>query len=194
MGLNVIVHLLQELRLLKGRGSLETTKIAIHRKRIVALLRGLIHVIPVAAALYEIVLNWNTYYVGVIAYNQALYQFLAKAHELTIQASLTAIVFSVVRFAVTRGDGLPFGLLFSGLQITQISFLWSMELWGSACSRKLPFYRKIGFLGIICLCAVLATTSGPSSAVLLIPRLDFWPAGSAHIWINATSEDLWPER
>ena len=39
-------------------------------------------------ALFEIILNWNEYYVGARAYNQALYQFLAKVHELMIQASL----------------------------------------------------------------------------------------------------------
>lgn len=49
-------------------------------------------------------------------------------------------------------------------------------------------------LVIISFCFILAAVAGPSSAILLIPRLSNWPAGSTHIWVNATSHDLWPSR
>lgn len=62
-----------------------------------ALLRALIHVVPLSVALWEIVLNWNTNYVGATIRNRAYYQFGAKIHEMTAQASLAAIVFTYVR-------------------------------------------------------------------------------------------------
>lgn len=102
-----------------------------------ALARCLIHLLPVGFALFEIVLNWNEYYVGVETYNQASYQSLAKVHEIMIQASLGAIIFSFVRYELAIGQGLPFGALFSGLQLNQISYLWSMEYWGSIRSPHL---------------------------------------------------------
>ncbi|MCJ1268517.1 hypothetical protein MMC22_008405 [Lobaria immixta] len=119
---------------------------------------------------------------------------MAKAHELTIQASLAAIVFSLVRYEMVLGEGIPFGALFSGLQINQISYLWSMEFWGSTRSRHLSVQRKGRLLGVVFVSALLATASGPSSAVLLIPRVQFWPAGSTQIWVNGTFNDLWPDR
>lgn len=45
---------------------------------------------------------------------------------------------------------------------------------------------------LLAVAIVLAATVGPSSAILLIPRLDYWPAGSTHIWLNTTTQDLWP--
>lgn len=92
------------------------------------------------------------------------------------------------------GKGIPFGALFSGLQINQISYLWSMELWGSMSSNYLSVWRRMIMLVFITLCFMLAAVAGPSSAILLIPRLSNWPAGSTHIWVNATFNDIWPSR
>ena len=131
---------------------------------------------------------------GVSIYNQAVYQLVAKIHEVAIQASLATVVFSYIRHEMTIGNGIPFGTLFSGLQINQIAYLWSMEFWGSLRSPHLPLARKIALLLLIFVSIVLASLSGPSSAILLIPRLDFWPGGSTDIWINATMDDLYPTR
>lgn len=192
LGFNLIVHACGSLRHVTGKGLHEPVKIAIRKDRVIALLRSLIHIIPISVALCEIILNWNTYYVGVSIYNQAVYQIVAKTHELAIQASLATILYSYIRYEMTVGNGIPFGALFSGLQISQISYMWSMEFWGSVRTAHLPLRRKAGLLAIIILSIVLASLSGPSSAVLLVPRLDFWQAGSTDIWINATSEDVYP--
>ena len=195
LGLNVMVSLFKHLqRLLVGIGHTELTKIAIRRSRRIALLHALIHVIPVGVAVWEIVLNWNTYYVGPTIYSLAYYQLGAKAHEMTIQGSLAAILFCYVRCELALGDGLPFGSLFSGLQVSQISYLWSMEFWGSVCSEKLSPYRKARLLTVVVLCVALSAITGPLSAILLIPRLDYWPAGRTDIRVNGTSESLWPNR
>lgn len=198
LGLMIIAHAFRSafrpLRHITGRGLHEPTKKAICKSKTVALLRCLIHLIPVSVALFEIVLNWNTYYVGVSVYNQAVYQLVAKIHEVAIQASLATVVFSYIRYEMTIGNGIPFGTLFSGLQINQIAYLWSMEFWGSLRSPHLPLGRKIAMMFFIPVSIILASLSGPSSAILLIPRLDFWPGGSTDIWINATIDDLYPTR
>lgn len=195
LGLNVVFSFFAFLRYQTvGKGYTEQTKVAIRKSRTTALLRALIHFIPVAVALWEIVLNWNTYFVGYNVYNLAYYQFGAKLHEIAIQASLSAVIFSYVRYELVLGDGIPFGALFSGLQISQVSYFWSMEFWGTICSRTIPAKNKLRLLSVVAASIFLATVTGPSSAILLVPRSDYWPAGSTDIWINITSSSLWPAR
>ena len=195
LGLNLLFSLFVFLRhKTVGKGYTEQTKIAIRKSRTTALLRAMIHFIPVGVALWEIVLNWNTYFVGYDVYNLAYYQFGAKAHEIAIEASLSAVIFSYVRYELMLGDGIPFGALFSGLQISQASYLWSMEFWGTITSRNIPTKSKLRLLTVVTGSIFLATITGPSSAILLVPRLDYWPAGSTQIWINVTSDYLWPNR
>lgn len=194
LGLSVIISSIKFLRHPFGKGFEERTKIAIRKSRPVALLRALVHVVPVGIAIWEVALNWNTYYVGSSALRLVYYQIAAKAHEMMIQASLATIIFSYVRHEMVLGNGIPFGALFSGLQINQLSYLWSMEFWGSVGSNHPSRGKKIASMLLISLCFILAAVAGPSSAILLIPRLDFWPAGSTHIWVNATVNDIWPDR
>ena len=193
-GLSLIANAWGSIRHPVGKGLHEPTKIAISQNRAVSALRALIHLVPVSVAICEIVLNWNTYYVGTARYSQATYQLLAKAHELMIQASIAAVVFCYIRSEMALGSGIPFGLLFSGLQVTQISYLWSMEFWGSITCGLHRNYRKLLLSLLVFLSIFLATVCGPSSAVLLIPRLQYWPGGSTDIWINTTLTELWPER
>ena len=128
LGLGLISSACRSLQhLTVGKGYTEPTKIAVRKSRTTASLRALIHVVPVSVALWEVIMNWNTYYLGTSTHNQAYYQFGAKIHEMTAQASLAAVVFSYVRYEMALGQGLPFGALFSGLQISQASYLWSME-------------------------------------------------------------------
>ncbi len=198
LGLIILAHAFRSafrrFRHITGRGLHEPTKKAIRKDKTVALLRCLIHLLPVSFALFEIILNWNTYYAGISIYSQAVYQVASKIHEVAIQASLATVVFSYIRHEMTIGNGIPFGALFSGLQISQIAYLWSMEFWGSLRSPHLPLCRKIALLFLIVVSIVLASLSGPSSAILLIPRLDFWSGGSTDIWINATIDSLYPTR
>ena len=177
-----------------GKYGTEPLKIVFRQNRPVALLRGLIHIIPVAAALWLIILNWITYYVGSSTYDQIYYQVGAKTLEIMVQASLASIALAYVRHELIRGKGLPFGALFSSLQVSQVSYLWSMEFWGSIASKSLSIYRKLSMLVAITIIFVLAAAAGPSAAILLIPRNDFWPAGSTHIWINATKDEIWPNK
>ena len=101
----------------------ERTKIAIRKNRTIALLRSLVHIVPVGISLWLVSLNWTTYYVGSFTYDQIYYQVGAKAIEFLIQASLAPSIMAYVRYELVLGKGLPFGALFSGLQINQIGYL-----------------------------------------------------------------------
>ena len=104
-----------------GKGYDEPTKITIRKNRTTAMLRAMIHIVPLGVALSEIILNWNRYFVGPTTWNRGYCQFGVKIHEMTAQASLAAIVFTYVRYEISVGQGLPSGALFSGLQILQAS-------------------------------------------------------------------------
>lgn len=194
LSFSLVVHAFRGLRYPRGRGLHEPTKIAIRHSRTIALLRALVHLVPFGFALFEIILNWNVYYVGSKDYSTAAYQVVAKAHEILVQASIAAIIFSAVRRELALGKGIPFGLLFSGLQVSQISYLWSVELWGAVRAEFPRPLRKAALVTLVAGGIILAVASGPASAVLLIPRLQLWPAGHTHIWINATADQLWPAR
>ena len=58
-------------------------------------------------------------------------------------------MFTCIRFESSLGQGLPFGTLFSGLHIPQTSYLWSMKLCGTACSRHLPTHLRVFVVLII---------------------------------------------
>lgn len=144
----------------------------------------------------EIIWNSKGRYIGDTFDKQSYYQFAAKVHEITLQASLVSIVLSYIRFQLTFGDGLPFGAFLSGLQITQVSYLWSTELWSSVfvSSKSFRFRSKLALLGMVIICGLIAATAGPSSAVLLIPRQTRWRSESTYFYVNGTSQDLWPDR
>ena len=75
LGLRIGMTGLKSLRRLSvSKGHDEPTKIAIRRSRTTALLRALIHITPLSVALWGIILNWNTYYVGATTRNIAYYQ------------------------------------------------------------------------------------------------------------------------
>ena len=173
----------------------EPRKIVIRKSRTTSLMRMSIHLIPMSVALLEIILNIRGCYLGSDFDRQSYLQFAAKAHELTVQASLGAMVFSFVRHQVSLGKGMPFGAFLSSLQFSQISYLWSTEFWSSLLAKNYRLAEKLLLFIIVVPCAIIAAVAGPSSATLLIPREGIWPANpSSHFSVNATFLDIWPDR
>ncbi|KAF7596481.1 hypothetical protein BBP40_001353 [Aspergillus hancockii] len=170
--------------------NVETPKVAVRKSRVSALLRALVHLVPIGASLALVILNLKHLYLGATVANVSYLQFAAKAHEIFIQASLTYIVANEIGRQLTRPSGLPFGLIFSPAKVTDVTFLWSSAFAGS--------FRRPGkgFLTLIMVATaiIIATGAGPSSAILMIPRVDRWPAGSTRFWINATAQELWPDK
>ena len=170
----------------------EPKKVTIHRSRSTALFKSLIHVVPVGVALLEICLNLHGHYLGSAFHDQNSYQLIAKAHEILINASLSTIVLSYIRTQLMN-KGLPFGAFLGGLQFLSVSYLWSRELWSSVFTARY-LRQRISFLLLLTACGIIASTSGPSSATLLLPRLALSPVKPTYVLINGTIEDIWPDR
>ena len=192
LGLGIVVTTFHGLF---NRDFSEPEKVVIRKSRLTALLRMFIHIVPMGVALAEIILNMKGHYLGSEFNKQSYVQFAAKAHELTMQASLATIVLSLIRYEVTSREGLPFGAFLGSLQFYQISYLWSIELWSSIFAPDYRLARKLRLLLVIIPCAIIAAVAGPSSANLLIPQKTLWPVNPAsRLSINATFQDIWPDQ
>lgn len=83
IGLNILVSSFKLFRHPWGKGFEEKTKVAIQKRRPTALLRALVHLIPVGVALWEVTLNWNTYYVGSFLLKQVGYIYQNFFHTMS---------------------------------------------------------------------------------------------------------------
>lgn len=163
------------------------------------MLGSLIHFIPVGVAVSISSVNWFGIYIGgELAGQTGMDQeklagllFAAKLHELTITASLAAVLFFYIRHEIALEKGLPFGAVFAGLQFQSVSFFWSQEFWGTVRARY-HIRRKWLLLLIISLCTLLGVSVGPSSGNILKPRQGTWSAGGTKFFIDASATDLWP--
>ena len=173
---------------------LEPEKVAIRQSRVTSLLRALIHLLPLGLALFEITLNWKGHFVGRHFDKQNYLQFAAKAHEIFMQASISTIILSYTRHQISASKGMPFGAVLGALQFVQVSYLWSVELWSAIVSHDFHLRRKLSFTILIIICITVAATAGPSSANLLIARQEIWPEKSSYLAVNATFQDIWPDR
>lgn len=114
----------------------EPEKVAIRQSRVTALLRLLIHALPLGVAIFEVSLNWKGRYVGAHFNKQNYLQFVAKAHEILVQASLATIILSFTRYHISAGKGMPFGAMLVALQFLQVSYLWSVEFGQQSCPKS----------------------------------------------------------
>lgn len=168
------------------------------KSRTEAVLRCAIHVVPISAAIGLVSLNASQYYIGGELSGKhgqdneklAALQFTAKLHELLMLASIGTIVFTYIRRELVLGEGVPFGAIFAGLQFESISLFWSMEFWGIVYNTFQKRHKKWLLITTIILCTLLGVSVGPSTANLMRPRLDNWPAGGTTFWVNATDELL----
>ena len=90
-------------------------------------------------------------------------------------------------------DGLSSGAFLGSVQFLSMSYLWSRELWSSVFTSFCTLRKRITFLLLIMACGIIASTSGRSSAILLIPRMTLWPLNSTYVLINGTMQDIWPD-
>ena len=149
----------------------ERPKVAVYQNRRVALIYSIVHIVPMSAAITFIALNIATFYCGPVSTTTlTALQFAAKTLEITIQASITAILLSIIRSELLGPTSLPLGSLMAPFHTTRVSYLWSLELWGTITSRDHGGWRRL-LLALAMIAAVILTAVvGPSSAVLVIPR------------------------
>lgn len=169
----------------------ERKKVAIYNNLRRTLVGLSVHIIPFAACTTLIVLNLKTYYVGKDVSTTSL-QFLAKLLELLTQASISNMALVYLRWLYLGRGPVPFGTLFAGLQITSLNYLWSLEFLGSASSNCLNGKRKLVFMGFIICNLMLAAAVGPSIAVCLIPKRQFFLTETTSIWASSDHETAFP--
>ncbi|KAL9609350.1 MAG: hypothetical protein Q9167_005875 [Letrouitia subvulpina] len=185
----------------------ESRKVAVDDRRWTAFLKCLPHVFPLAVTIVVLALNIAGFYwqdLGEPHQNNILQalQYVAKAHEITMAASLTSIVVHRLQFDLTTSKGIPFGFLSAGYQLSDPLFLFAKEFWGGATSRTHPsgISRFFPFGYLLVVGFGLTALVGPSSAVAMIPRLDWWdvPTQQAfgefndRLYLNRTYKELWP--
>ena len=175
----------------------ESTKPVLRRSRWIALSRCAIHILPCTVFSFLIYLNFNAIYLGPgFSYTRsdgiylAFFQVAAKCLELACVASLTTVVLHILRYDLIR-DGVPFGLLGSGIFFSQANYIWGPELFVGAL-YSVKSWRRLRLLLVVGTAAIIAVLIAPSSAVLLQPRLQNVPAGETEYFLPATPDELWP--
>lgn len=182
-----------------GRNRNERPKVIMHKSFWIALSRTLVHLLPLSVFASLIYINYNTLYIGPSftwkgqqsdAVFSAMIQVAAKAQELLCVASLAAIVLQALRQELLH-EGLPIGLLGSGLWFSQISSFWSPEFLAAA-PWSIKSARRIRFFLLLVVAGLLAAVIGPASAVLMLPRDQEIPAGGTSFYLNGSPNEIWP--
>ena len=180
----------------------EIPKKAIELKRYRALGKCSKHLLPVGITASLLVLNFSTVFweaPGDPNQNASLdaLQFAAKVHEILIVSSLSMIVLNHIQFELLCGSGIPIGGLFSGFQVSDVDLIWKPGLWATA-SAKEQSTRGTLLVLIVLVSITLGALSGPSSAILMLPSLDWWPGpfsfwpAATEFFIDSASSSLWP--
>ena len=181
---------------------------AVDRRRYNILSHGLPHLVPLLVTIAIISLNARGVYwqdLGLSNQNaklQAL-QYAAKAHEMIMAASLTAIVVYQTRSDLSGPKGVPLGFLTTGFQLNDPSFVFTKKFFGGATARasSIGWSRFSRLTYLLVLGFALTSVVGPSSAVAMIPRLDWWDMSQVEafgreykdrVYFNRTEAELWP--
>ena len=160
----------------------EEPKVAILKDRGLISLRHLLHVMPTLITAAVLGLNFSSIYFVDLGYpnlNVILkaFQFAAKFHELLLAASLSAIVLHHIRYELCD-RGIPFGLVASGFQLGDVRHLFTSQFWSAAFAKQGVKWNVLRPLPLLILGAIsLSVVAGPSSAIALIPELDWWRFG-----------------
>lgn len=152
------------------RSHTEARKIILHQSRRVAGLHALLHITPLTGCIVLFSLNFTNYYVGQNFDGAVGLQFVVKIHELLMQASMGDIVVFIINIQTTSAY-IPLGALSVVVQRYQLAYLWSLDFASAIRSPTFSLGSKIGFICMVIAVSTLGVLVGPSSAVLMIPRL-----------------------
>jgi hypothetical protein len=170
----------------------EFRKVAMYRSRRTAATHALLHLVPLSGAIVGLTLQWSKYWVGTQGDDSTVLQFVAKFHELTMQASLVEVLLCVIRAEAVNGY-VPLGALSAATQPTQLSYLWSLDYVSIFASPALHRWRRAVLIFIIPFTLILTSLVGPSTAILMIPRADTpHIAGQETLYSSTSFEELYP--
>ncbi|KAM0716157.1 hypothetical protein Q7P37_008671 [Cladosporium fusiforme] len=203
IGLDIVAaNLPQPWEVLKAKSSGQTrheeAKVILQPGFGLAVARCSIHLLPITVLVGLIWINYTNLYIGPTFVEDpradpfflAGIQLAAKIQELLCVGSLTTIVLHLLRIELL-GEGIPLGLLGSGIWFSSLSSLWSPELWG-ALKWSRTSLRRARFVLLLVLAGVTATAIGPASAVLMLPRVQNVPAGGTSAYLDSSNFQYWP--
>lgn len=173
-----------------------------------------VHIIPLAVTAFVVSINLSSPFLeneGSPDQNLLMngLQFAAKLHEIFMAASLSLVAVNFIQYELFIGRGLPLNSVPAGFQITSFSSIFSSRPWEKKLFVKGSKARRIGFIALLSLLVVLCATTGPSSAILILPATGWWkyplsfalvpesvPAdwdlSKGRFFINANESTLWP--
>jgi hypothetical protein len=150
----------------------------------------LLHAVPLAGALALLVLNISGRFWGEVPW-VAMLQFVAKAHEMLMQASIGVVTLAYIQLLLWSGKA-PYGALFSYYNLSQLTYLCSPEFYAVLTTPAFRGLLKLGFILFIPFSILLATAVGPAAAIALQPRQANFSIPVAYSVLNATEHALFP--
>jgi hypothetical protein len=147
------------------------------------LMRSLFQILPAVGCIALIAIHLR----DVVVPHRSAYailQFVAKAHEVLMLASIVIVLLFHIRHELVEAGGAPFGSLFAATSISNISYLWSPEMQGTLTNEMFRGRRKVLLVTHIFISFFLAASVGPSSAILMLPRQFNLPVVRCTLSIN----------
>ncbi|KAJ5931519.1 hypothetical protein N7516_006008 [Penicillium verrucosum] len=180
----------------------EPPKVIITESVLTALRRCTCHLVTILVTITIITLALKGVYLGADlmspvrseTINLMFLQLAAKAHEIMIVNSLGLIVLHFVRSELLFGDGLPLGLVGSGLTFNNFESFFKKEFYGTLkyVGDRGNKPRKVMFVMVVVVAGLTAALAGPASAVLLVPKSQDLAAGGTRFYLNGSEGDFWP--
>jgi hypothetical protein len=172
----------------------EQRKIAAYQSRSMAALNSLLHLIPLVGAITLIVLHWTKYWIGKPSVNPTTLQFVAKFHELLMQASLVDLLLYIIRSQALKSY-VPLGALSGAARAPQLSYLWSLDFISAISAPTFNIWRRVVFAISTLMLLSMTATVGPSSAILMIPQAGMSKLSKTVLrYENVTESILFPTR
>lgn len=122
-------------------------------------------------------------------------QLAAKLHELILVASLGSVIMHVAQAHLVGNRGLPLGMLANSFAIGSGDYIRTKAYWSSIRTGKAHWWR---FWLLSLVATILATLAGPSSAIAVIPSLNWYTIKEPFVndvlpfFIYNQSTVLWP--
>lgn len=149
--------------------------------------------IPLAAAITLIVLNFQTWFLGTDSRWSNILQFIAKFHEVLMQVSIATVMGAYLQHLLTQPVcAVPFGAVFSVYHATRVGYLWSPESRASLTTPGFPMVLKMGFAIFVPASILLASAVGPASAIAMLPRLANFTLPDYQLALDHTYNDVFP--
>jgi hypothetical protein len=146
----------------------EKPKVAQHCNRKLSVLRALVHLLPTLACIALVALNLRTVLIGSVStVTLTALQFAAKGLEILIQGSITIVVLAVIRSQLLQPGTFPFGGVLGPYRVTDVSYLWSWDLWGALTARWNHGWCSRAILLLLPASVILTNLVGPSVAILV---------------------------